>query len=96
MILSQSIKKFSSKICLIDEIGNKFTYSNIDKESKDICKNLKPRALILVLADNNIFLLKGYISFFEKKMVQMLIDTNIEQKLLNNIINAYKPNYLFI
>ena len=91
----EKIENFESNICLIDENKKKFSYKNILMKSETLSKNLKPRSLIFVLAENHTEFLTGYISFFRKGLVQMLLNPKISTVLLNELIETYMPNYIY-
>ena len=90
------IDKFSSNPCLIDEEGKKIIYKDVLEESEKISTDLKPRSLIFVLAHNHTEFLKSYIGFFRKELVQMLLDPKISFQLLQELIDTYEPNYIFL
>jgi len=90
------IDKFSSNPCLIDEEGKKIIYKDVLEESEKISSDLKPRSLIFVLAHNHTEFLKSYIGFFRKELVQMLLDPKISFQLLQELIDTYEPNYIFL
>ena len=92
----EKIENFDSNICLIDENKKKFSYKNILMKSETLSKNLKSRSLIFVLAENHTECFTGYISFFRKGLVQMLLNPKISTTFLNELIETYMPNYIFL
>ena len=52
--------------------------------------------MILDLAENNVEFLTAYISFFNKGIVQMLLNPKISTILLKELIETYIPNYIFL
>ena len=92
----EKIEKFNSNICFIDENEKKTLYKDIIRKSKILTKRLKPRALIFVLISNHVESLTGYIGFLRKGLVQMLLDPKIDINLLQELIQSYSPDYLFL
>ena len=90
------IEKFKSNICFIEESGKKTLYKNALEEGERLCKDLNPRSLIFVLCQNNVEFFVGYLAFFRKQLVQMLLNANISSNLLNELINTYLPKYIFL
>ena len=65
-------------------------------KSETMCKDLEPRSLIFVLAENHTEFFTSYISFFRKGLVQMLLNPKISTILLNELIATYMPNFIFL
>ena len=96
MNIFDNIEKFDSNICFINENRKEILYKDVLKKSEVISKELKPRSLIFVLAQNQTELISNFVSFFRKGLVQMLIDSKISKNLLKELINTYMPNYIFL
>ena len=96
MTFFNRIEKFGSNICFIDENKKKVLYNNVFKKSETLCKNLQSRNLIVVLAENQTEFIVGYMGFFRKGLVQMLLDSKITNNLLKDIIKTYVPKYIFL
>ena len=90
------IEKFSPNICFVDENEKKVLYKNVLIKSEILSKDLKPRSLIFVLAQNHTEFFTSYIGFFRKGLVQMLLDPKITISLLKVLIETYMPNYIFL
>ena len=92
----RKIEKFGSNICFIDENEKKIIYKNILTKSEKLSEGLEPRSLIFVLAENHTEFFTGYIGFFRKELVQMLLDSKISTSLFKELIKIYMPNYIFM
>ena len=90
------IENFKSNVCLINENKKYFSYDDILIKGKNLREKIKSRSLIFVLAENNIEFLTAYISFFKKEIVQMLLNPKISTTFLNELIETYMPNYIFL
>ena len=96
MTFFNRIEKFGSNICFIDENKKKVLYNDVFKKSETLCKNLQSRNLIVVLAENQTEFIVGYMGFFRKGLVQMLLDSKITNNLLKDLIKTYVPKYIFL
>ena len=83
------------RIAVIDDNNNQFKYSDLSFFAKEIKSIIPKRSLVFCLCSNNIESLLGYYSFIENKIVPLLLDVDIHQDLLNNLIDVYKPNYIW-
>ena len=88
------LEKFGDRIALIDEYGNKMTYSEMQNICDDIGKYVK-RGLVFSFCENKIGSVSGYIAFLHNKVVPVLIDKYMDRSLVTNLIRTYSPNYLY-
>ena len=91
----KKIEKFDSNTCFFTDDKRRVSYQDVLKNSETLSKNLKPRALIFVLADNNIEFFNAYVGFFRKGLVQTLLNPKISTSLLQELIESYRPSYIF-
>ena len=96
MNLLTEIERFDSNLCFIDENNKALTYKNIVNTCDVLSKDLKPQNLVLVLAHNHIEFFTSYISFFRKGLAQMLVDSKISARTLEDIIETFKPCYVLL
>ena len=90
------IKKFNNKIALVNENNEKISYKELIKESNKIIHKVKSNSVVLLVADNNINFVKGYVAFLrKKKLISILIDNSTSIDFVKKIYSIYKPNYVF-
>lgn len=89
-----NIEKFGSKVALITEKEN-FTYNSIIDSSNKIFKKVKERSLILLKCYNCLESLIAYIAFSRFNCPMILIDNNLNDRSYLEIIDEYKPDYIF-
>jgi len=94
--LLNQIEQFNSNTCFVDQNEKKRSYKNIIKNSEKITNDLKPRSLIFNLTSNHIEALTSYVGFLRKGLVQVLLDPKINTVLLENLINTYSPDYIYL
>ena len=94
-IFASYSKQHNDQVAVIDDQNNQFKYSYLTSFKNDIKLKIPQRSLVFCLCKNNIESLIGYYSFLENKIVPLLLDADIHQDLLNNLLNIYKPNYIW-
>ncbi|MGN0481055.1 MAG: AMP-binding protein [Lachnospiraceae bacterium] len=86
--------KFNNRIALLDDRGNKVTYADMQTICTDMGKVVR-RGLVFSFCENSIGSVCGYISFLNNKVVPVLIDRGMDKDLVCNLINVYRPDYLY-
>lgn len=95
MAYYDNLGKFNNKIALIDEYGNKVTYTNMQSICTEMRRVVK-RGLVFAFCENSIGSVCGYISFLQNHVVPVLIDRNMDKELIHNLSKIYEPDYLYI
>ena len=87
---------FNLNSILVAENGQNIFLKDIVRES-DIFINsfLKKRELIFFLCNNTIDSISLYVSFINKGVVPILINSDLEESLIRDIIEKYNPSYIF-
>ena len=93
--LFKNLKKFNNKIALISLDEKKYSYKEILETADQIESKIGNRSLIVMIADNDVAPIMGYISFIRSDNVTILLDKSFKIEYIQKIINKYKPNYLF-
>lgn len=89
-------KQKQDKIAIIDNEGHRITYAQLIKYSKDIGSKVAPRSIVFCLCKNTAGSLAGYIGFLEKTAVPVTLSDKIDRLLLDKLIEAYTPRYIWI
>ena len=93
--LFKNLKKFNNKIALIGLDEKKYSYKEILKTADQIDSKIENLSLIVMIADNDVASIMGYISFIRSNNVTILLDKSFKIEYIQKIISKYKPNYLF-
>ena len=93
--LFKNLKKFNNKIALIGLDEKKYSYKKILKNAEQIDSKIENGSLIVMIADNDVAPITGYISFIRSNNVTILLDKSFKIEYIQKIINKYRPNYLF-
>lgn len=89
-------KQKQDKIAIIDNDGHRITYAQLIKYSKDIGNKVEPRSIVFCLCKNTAGSLAGYIGFIEKTAVPVTLNDKIDRLLLDTLIEAYVPRYIWV
>ena len=88
--------RFKDNIAVIDEFGTSLTYGELETEGKKLTSDITPRSLVFSLCRNEIGSLLGYVSFLNNGIVPVMLSSNMERELLDNLLENYAPAYLWV
>lgn len=91
-----NLQQFGDRTALLDDNGNALTYNQLSEETTSLAKKIGHRCLVFVLCRNTIGSVLGYVSFVNNDIVALLLNSNLDDVLLNNLISTYKPSYLWL
>ena len=90
-----NLAKYKDRVCLLTE-DRQLSYVEVDETCKQLEQVLpNKKQLILVFAKINIETIIGYLSFLHSNNAFIMLDASIDNELSNNIINEYKPNFIW-
>jgi len=90
------LNKYLNNTAVIDEDGVKYAYSDLLSESETLAKTVNERTLVFCLCNNEKGLLLGYVTFLNNRIVPVMLDSNLNSDLLNNLLETYKPDFLWV
>lgn len=90
------IGKYGNKTALIEDNGQKMTYSELVEEGNRIFGNRKERNLIFILCTNSIGSVCGYIGSIRNRQVPLLLSAALDAQLLDYLLKLYEPSYLWV
>lgn len=88
--------KYQNNIAIITDSKDIFTYGNLHDMQAKLFRYIGARKLIVVLCDNKIGALIGYVCFLNNHIVPIMIDKRLDINLMKNLLKIYKPNYLWV
>lgn len=91
-----NLDNFSNNIAVIEENGNKVFYSQFENYTKDLTQNISERCLVFNMCRNELGSLVGYIGFLNAKIVPLMLKADLEDELLHNLLETYKPSYIWL
>lgn len=91
-----NFRKFGGKNAIVDEYGTALTYEQLEQEGNRIASIVSERCLVFSLCENTIGSVLGYSAFINHKIVPVLLSSHLERELLENLLTAYCPSYLWV
>ena len=89
-------EKFGSKTALLDDRGQELSYTDLGKVSEIFADKIESRTLVFCLCENSVGSAAGYLAFLRNRIVPLLLDRKIDVDLLKNLLEVYRPAYLWI
>ena len=94
---ARSLLKFdNSRIAVITENGEHYSYEDLLRYSDELSSCLKPKSLIFNFCENNIESLVGYLAFAFEGHAALLINSKQHFSLTKSLIDKYSPDYIWI
>lgn len=90
------LSQFQSKTALADEYGTTLSYELLESESLSLAEAIGGRCLVFCLCRNEIGSVLGYVSFINHSIVPLLLNSHLEEELLDNLLNTYEPRFLWV
>ncbi len=90
------LKKYGSRIAVKDEFGNSLSYLELDNKANNIASIVSKRCLVFSLCRNEIGSLVGYVAFLNNNIVPVMLNSHLDRELLNSLLSAYNPAYLWV
>lgn len=90
-----NLMKYKKNVALTDEQGTTVTYADISEIEEHIKEKTKGRCLVVSLCRNTTGSVAGYISFINNRIVPVMLNAHMEQELLDNLLKAYAPSYIW-
>lgn len=88
------LKRFGGRPVLILESREEVSYRRLDDLSGEIFAHLKPRALVLILCENELGALSAYVSCVNHGAVPILLDAKLAEDRLAELMTLYRPQYV--
>lgn len=90
------LEQFSENTALIDDHGRQMTYGQLNANAQALAAFIGRRCLVFSLCRNEIGSVLGYVAFVNNGIVPVQINSHLESGLLDNLLEAYKPSYLWV
>ena len=91
-----SFERFGERTALVDENSGITSYAELNAACGSLASYVERRTLSFNLCSNEKGSLLGYAAFINAGVVPLLLDAELERGLLYLLINAYRPNYLWL
>ena len=90
------LNQFPGNKAIIDEFGNYLTYKDLEEEAGKITQTIGKRCLVFLLCENKLGSIVGYVAFLNHKIVPVMLNAHLDAELLNHLLEAYQPSYLYV
>lgn len=90
------LERYGNNIAILDEKGNKITYSVLNSEAYILSERIGHRCLVFALCRNEIGSVLGYTAFINNGIVPVMVNSHLEEVLLQNLLETYCPEYLWL
>ena len=95
MITREKLMLYRDNIALVTKDGRHFSYKEIQSTIDVISENIESRSLVFCLAQNSPGSFAGYLAFLQNKIVPLMLNSDLDSELIDNLITTYKPGYLW-
>ena len=88
-----NLETFGSQIALQDENGNVISYEELAQKADSLSNKIgSKKRFIFVSSNNNIDTIIGYIAALRGGHAVLMLDSNLNASLSDDLIKHYKPN----
>lgn len=89
-------RKDPASLAVLDDRGGRATYGDLIRFTGEFGERIGRRTLIIILTDNSLGAVAGYAAALSGRIVPLLLNARMEQNLLDNLLAAYRPEYLWL
>lgn len=89
-------KHNQNKTAIKDDSGYSLTYGDVCRTIKEFDALNLPRSVVFCLCENSAGSLIGYMAFENNKQVPLLLSSELDDGLRNNLESLYTPSYYWI
>lgn len=94
--LFDKMEQYKDNIFIQNEKDETITYNDALRYSDRLKEIIPERCFVLILTKNTIGGVLNYISCVKNRIVPLLIDCNTNPKLVEKLLEQYKPRYVFM
>ena len=91
-----NLEKHAGKTALTEESGAQVTYDILNAEANRLADAIGHRCLVFALCRNAIGSVLGYTAFLNNGIVPVMMNSHLEESLLENLLRTYQPEYLWV
>ena len=91
-----NLEDHKGKIALLDEAGISMTYDMLNLETNKMVDKIGHRCLVFILCRNEIGSVMGYTAFVNNGIVPVMVNSHLDDDLLENLLKTYSPEYLWM
>ena len=88
--------KNKNNTCIQEESGLRLSYGDVHDFGEKFADAVEGRCLIFSMCSNSAGSILGYTACMNHGIVPALLNAQIDRELLNNLLELYKPSYLWL
>ena len=96
MYFFDSFDQYSDRTAFLQDDGTIMTYEQLQAHADWIGNIVPARSLVFILCENTIGSAAGYLAFLQNRSVPLLLDAGINQQLLADLIELYRPGWIYL
>ena len=89
------LERFADRIALIASDGQQYSYKWLLEYGDAVAQQAAPRSLVFLIGSNTPQCIAGYVGFIRRGVVPVLINHTVSQEMIDQLVDAYKPEYVF-
>ena len=90
------LEQFKDSIALVDEFGKQLTYGQLNANANALVDIIGHRCLVFCLCRSEIGSVIGYTAFINNGIVPVMLNSHLEEGLLQNLLSTYSPEYMWL
>ena len=91
-----NLEAYGDAVAVRDEFGTALSYAELVAETRALADAVGRRCLVFSLCRNEIGSLLGYVAFVNHGIVPVMLNSHLDQGLLENLMASYMPAYLWV
>lgn len=96
MAFHDDLLRYGDSTAILDDQNQSISYRELEEFCRRMGSCLEGRRLVFSFCENSIASISGYVAFLYNRVVPVLLDRNIERELRENLIELYRPEYLYM
>ena len=89
------LERFADRTALIASDGQQYSYKCLLEYGDAVAQQAAERSLVFLIGSNTPQCIAGYVGFIRRGVVPVLINHTVSQEMIDQLIDAYKPEYVF-
>ncbi|MBQ6614842.1 MAG: AMP-binding protein [Thermoguttaceae bacterium] len=89
------LERFADRTALIASDGQQYSYNWLLEYGDAVAQQAAPRSLVFLIGSNTPQCIAGYVGFIRRGVVPVLINHTVSQEMIDQLVNAYQPEYIF-
>ena len=90
------IKLYGESTAIITDGYEKISYNTLLQDADELNNIINKRCIVFSMCKNCYESVLGYIGFLRGRIVPVMISENINRSLFKNLLNLYKPKYIWL